>query len=333
MTEGIRDCKRPAADFRLAFTPGHRFQRDDWRYRMEVIPIAELCLPTGRIVAADPGNLDQRVDAYFGRPVPPGRYPVDIAVRHAGRVGDEAESASTACMRVRFRNAAIASWVIATTADQDAGDLQPFQIHGYGVDVGMGSFADSAGLVAVLQRYEAKGETLYDEFYFKKVLPAYTATNGRSANILLDRATGANLVICSSGHGDGFYATYWGLDAKGKPVCLITDFGLLTHHVHESRELGRLAELLGRERRLKLPGGSLRLRVEKPNSRRLIVQKSGPAAGTSEVELRRDGERVHENTATHSYSERGQSAELRFERSIPEDVIVVVSYLDRIEPL
>ena len=50
MAEGVRYCIRPAADFRLAFTPGHRFRRDEWRYEMEVVPIAELRLPTGKIV-------------------------------------------------------------------------------------------------------------------------------------------------------------------------------------------------------------------------------------------------------------------------------------------
>jgi hypothetical protein len=117
---------------------------------MEVALIAELRLPTGKIVAADPGNLDQRVEAYFSQLVPPGRYPVDLAIRRTGKIGEQAKMAATACMRVRFRDAPVADWVIATTPDQDPDDLPPFQIYGYGVDVGMGSFADSSGLVAVL---------------------------------------------------------------------------------------------------------------------------------------------------------------------------------------
>jgi hypothetical protein len=333
MAEGVRHCKRPAADFRLAFTPGHRFQRGEWQYRMEVAPIAALCLPTGKIVAADPGNLDQRVETYFSQLVPPGTYPVDLAIRHTGKIGERMKLADTACMRVSFRVTPVADWVIATTTGQNLDDLEPFEIYGYGVDVGMGSFADSSGLVAVSQKAKAEGKKLYDEFYFEKVLPAYQATNGRYADILLDPSAGSNLVVCSSGHGDGFYASYWGLDGKGKPVCLVTDFGLLTHHVHETRQLGGLEDLLGRERRLKLPGGSLRLRIERPNARKLTIQMSGGAAGTCEVEFHRNGEKVHEKSATHSYGERGRSNELRFEKSIPKDVLVVVSYLDRIEPL
>jgi hypothetical protein len=150
---------------------------------------------------------------------------------------------------------------------------------------------------------------------------------------VLEPATGANLVVCSSGHGDGFYASYWGLDGKGKPVCLVTDVGLLTRHVHETRDLRPLADLVGRERRLKLPGGSLRLRLERPSARKLVVRKSGGAAGTCKVELHRDGETVHWQTASCSSSEREQTDEWRFEKSIPKEVVVAVSYLDRIVPL
>src|SRR5262249_1161947 len=157
--------KRPAADFLLAFTNGHRFQRDELHYEMEVAPIGELYLPTGKIVAADPAHLDQRVEEYFRREVPPGGDPVDIAIRHTGWIGEPSKFANTGCMRVRFRDATIVEWIIATTRDQDPDELPPFEIYGYGVDVGMGSFADSAGLVAVLQQSKERGESLFQEFY------------------------------------------------------------------------------------------------------------------------------------------------------------------------
>jgi Protein of unknown function (DUF4241) len=34
-------------------------------------------------------------------------------------------------------------------------------------------------------------------------------------------------VIFSAGWGDGFYASYWGLNAKGEPLKLVTDFNVL----------------------------------------------------------------------------------------------------------
>jgi hypothetical protein len=325
--------KRPAADFGLAFTPGRRFRRDGWRYRMAVVPVADLRLPTGRIVAADPGTLRHRPDEAFTRTVPPGLYPVDLAVRHTTKVGERGTWAATACLRVRFRETAVAEWVIATCKGQDPDDLPPFQIYGYGVDVGMGSFADAAGLAAARRRCEAEGKTLYDGFFSERVLPAFEATGGRSADVPLDPATGANLVACTSGHGDGFYASYWGLGRNGQPVCLVTDFGLLTHHVHEARDLGPLADLIDRERRLRLPGGTLRLRLERPNARKVIVRQSGTASGTCEVGLRRNGKPVPVSGGTISYGGRQRTAELRFVQSVPADVTVAVTYLDRIEPL
>src|SRR4051812_37031399 len=41
-------------------------------------------------------------------------------------------------------------------------------------------------------------------------------------------ATGANRVVFTSGFGDGYYASYWGLDEQDAPVCTVTDF----HVVH-----------------------------------------------------------------------------------------------------
>jgi hypothetical protein len=333
MAEGIRHCIHPAADFILAFTPGHRFGRDEWQYEMEVTPIAELCLPTGKVVAADPGNLDQRVEGYFHREVPPGRYPVDIAIRHTGRIGEPSKFADTACMRVRFRDAPVTDWVIATTRDQDPEALPPFQIYGYGVDVGMGSFADSAGLVAVLQRYKQQEKSLSDEFYFERVLPAYEASTRGTADILLDPATGANLVVCSSGQGDGFYASYWGLSERGEPVCLVTDFGLLTHHAQATREVGSVAGLLGRPLRLELPGGEVALRVQMPDSRALVVETSGEGASTAEFEVQHGGERVRAAGGTSSYGQGRRIVKTRFGEPIPDQAVLVVSYLDHIEPL
>src|SRR5262245_373754 len=82
---------------------------------MEVTQIGELCLPTGKIVAADPGDLDNRIEEYFHREVAPGKYSVDLAIRHTGPIGEPSKFAKTACMRVRFCDDPIAEWIIATT--------------------------------------------------------------------------------------------------------------------------------------------------------------------------------------------------------------------------
>jgi siroheme synthase len=47
------------------------------------------------------------------------------------------------------------------------------------------------------------------------------------ANHVLDDETGLNIVLFSSGWGNGQYKTYWGLDARGAALCLMTDFQVL----------------------------------------------------------------------------------------------------------
>lgn len=333
MTEYIRFRKHPAANFHLAFTSGYRFQRDEWQYEMEVAQLGELCLPTGKIVAADPSDLDSRIEEYFQREVAPGKYPVDLAIRHTGPIGRPSNFAKTACMRIRFCDEQIAEWVIATTRDQNPDELLPFQIYGYGVDVGMGSFADSAGLDAVSQRYEEQGKTLFDEFYFEQVLPAYEAAAWQSANILLDPSTGANLIVCSSGEGDGYYASYWGLSAEGKPASLVTDFGLLSHSVYAKRKLGPLAELLGQQMDLELPGGEVQLLVEMTDNRTLVIETSGEGADTAEFKLQQDNAHNLRTGESFSYSGGRRTVETRFWEPVSEQAILVVSYLDHVEPL
>jgi hypothetical protein len=43
----------------------------------------------------------------------------------------------------------------------------------------------------------------------------------------LGQPTGANQIAFSTGHGDGFYASYWGYDGTDDIVCLVTDFDIL----------------------------------------------------------------------------------------------------------
>lgn len=314
----------PFEVFEAAFTNGFRYERGGKIYQMEVRPYCELVLPTGRIVAADPGNLDDSVDNYFTETVSPGAYPVDLAIQS---YGESHGSANVACMRVAFQQAPIANWVMATTVGQDPATLEPFQMFGYGVDVGMGSFADSAGLVAVLQEYRQQGKYLYEEFYFDVVLPAYEAAEG-ACNIPLDESTGSNLVICDSGWGDGFYASYWGFDRQGKPVCLITDFGLLTDTIFERKTIGPIMELEAGE--IELPQGTLSYQIEVKSDKRVIVTTSG--ISSAELIFTHNGAAVE--TAGGSYSTDGdkKTNEIRFAKPLPLETIVEVSYRDRIVP-
>jgi hypothetical protein len=40
-----------------------------------------------------------------------------------------------------------------------------------------------------------------------------------------------NVIAFSAGYGDGGYSTYWGLDERGNPACLLTDFAIFTKSI------------------------------------------------------------------------------------------------------
>ena len=236
-------------------------------------------------------------------------------------------------MRIRFREAPIAEWVIATTRGQDPADLPPFQIYGYGVDVGMGSFADSAGLASILRQFEGQRENPVRRVLFRARSTRLPSRRRPQRGHPARPRERRDLIVCSSGQGDGFYASYWGLSAEGRPVWLVTDFGLLSHHVHATRELGPLADLLGRRVRLELPGGGAQLLMRMPDKFTLVVKASGEGVATAEFELRQGSASVRQSGATVSYGESGRTIETRFEEPIPDRAVVVVTHLDRIEPL
>lgn len=174
---------------------------------------------------------------------------------------------------------------------------------------------------------------MFEDFYIEQLLPAIEAADWQSTNLLLDPATGANLIVCSSGEGDGYYASYWGLSAEGRAVTLVTDFGLLSHHIYAKQELGSLTALLGQPMTLRLPGGEVRLQVEMPDSQTLVVETSDAGAASAEIEIQQDSPHNPEVSKSYSYQGDKRTIKTRFAKSISEQAILVISYLDHIEPL
>lgn len=209
-------------DFIQAFTPGAQFAsvyRGLLSIRQQAV--GELVLPSGRIVACDPGDFDMPSLCHaFVDACPPGRYPTDIALVHQENKAPEYDR--VACMRVQFSAAVPVRWQLALLPGQDASTLQPGEFFGYGVDAGLGCFVDAAWL-------EALDGEVGEALYFDTLLPALTAqsTNDNWAHLIVEPVSGATLVACSSGYGDGSYASYWGIDAAGERCWLVTDFALL----------------------------------------------------------------------------------------------------------
>jgi hypothetical protein len=224
---GPGDPPAYAAAFDKAFAPGFSVEtRDEYQgeVRIETVPFrvvaaGTLKLPSGRICAADPfiAITDTKP---FTQATPAGAFPVRLAVADFPSGG-----LRVAFARVHFSDAPVVRWSMAVIEGQDLGTLKEGHIFGYGVDAGTGSFFDPAAgkaAAALLDADENAWEAWQTEGEANgpKVVGPYF--------FLLDVPLGsANAIMFGSGWGDGFYASWFGYDAKGNVVALVTDFATI----------------------------------------------------------------------------------------------------------
>lgn len=198
--------------------------------------VGDLIVPTGRIVACDPFSC---VDApAFVREVPPGTYPVLLALAQFAHNGDERIAAAM----LRLCDAAPVRWepAVWTRNSANAGpeteaEEGPTQTatatngapvaDTYCVDSGFGAFMDEAAIEALLDHIEAEDDDDYLQARLDALRPALGGPEW--FDIPLDEETGANVLLFTSGWGDGAYPSYWGFAANGDLVCLLTDFGVV----------------------------------------------------------------------------------------------------------
>lgn len=182
--------------------------------QITVTPIGDLELPTGEIIVCDPLITGTEMPA-LSRKVKPGRYPVSL-LEAQGRV---------AVAALRFRPGTPVRWELATLPGQDVATLKGDEIFGYPVDAGLGSFMDKTAMVLMS---EQQSKLQADQNYYDDVLAAEFAPN--QDRFVMHRPVAGNplnIAMFWSGWGDGFYPSFWGLDAAGEPLLLTTDFGVL----------------------------------------------------------------------------------------------------------
>lgn len=199
--------------FDAAFTEGYQVQVEGQDYRLHTQAIGELELPTGQLVACDPLVS---CDGPFTQAVPKGRYPLQLAI---ARIGDDER---VAFARIVFAPGPATRWEMALVKGQDPNTLGPDECFGYGVDSGTGGFMDAAALRSYEARRDQEGEA-FDERLFAELDKTYQHT--RSWYLLPTDA--GNVAFFSSGYGDGAYPSYFGYDADGRLVAVVTDFLLL----------------------------------------------------------------------------------------------------------
>ena len=169
----------------------------------------DLVLPTGRVIATDPFFLDSPP---FLIRLTPGSHPVMLL-----EVATSGSSRRVAAAMVRDGTADPVTWKPGRITD--AGE--PATAFAYATDGGTGSFSSPEAI----ERFQRLSELQIDDL-FKRLADGFEATE-LTSTVVLDPTTGANVVAFSSGFGDGSYASWFGFDAAGDPVALLTSFDLI----------------------------------------------------------------------------------------------------------
>lgn len=192
---------------------------------LKPVLVGQLPLPSGRILAGDPGLTFDGCSP-FTRAVPPGRYDViaSLALMRGGwlrwLLASSIERRMSLPPRVAFltmifSRQPVERYELALMEGHDA------EGSGLSVDVAMAGFTDAA---EVERLDEERGELDVigaPDSAFKLRRDLY-----QLANIYTLGQPPVTIAACSSGWGDGLYFAYWGLAADGSPAQLTIDFKL-----------------------------------------------------------------------------------------------------------
>ncbi|HMR18827.1 MAG TPA: DUF4241 domain-containing protein [Sphingobacterium sp.] len=172
----------------------------------DVIPVGNLKISSGKIIATDPVTLSDAIA--FENNFPIGEFPVELAMANIKLINDR----RVAFARLKFSDNPVKKWEFALLPGQSPIDIKSTGVYGYGVDSGLGLFIDQEAMNNLNTILDENWENIFSE-KFKD----YTNYDFQDQNV----------IFFSTGYGDGFYATYIGKDSDGKICQLLTDFGIV----------------------------------------------------------------------------------------------------------
>ena len=203
----------------IVFVDGARFEGladEVWTNRIR--HVGELRFPSGKVLVADSLATSFEREVPLDHEVAEG--PFDVFVAMAETSVDRRVSAAW----VRLSENKVRSWAPAFYEGYEPDDTY---VPGFGVDSGTACIADFDAARSVAG--EAAGDRLLAAFGEADV--------GSDAPVLFHPDMPERFFACSSGLGDGFYSSFWGLDASGQPAVLLVDFDLLIVPIWESFDL------------------------------------------------------------------------------------------------
>lgn len=219
--EPIQGAPSEPTQAALKFTSAERAVLDS--SKIQRITLGEIDLSSGRIVTADPLTLFGAGQS-FTTVVAPGKYPVYVYAKETRSAGIR-----VALAELRFSEVTPVSWKMAVKEGQDVSTLKADEFFGYGVDAGLGSFMSHETVKAFEADMDKAAQTIPDfSDYYSDVLAKVLEKPDPDAIVYPVPSSPENTVaIFHSGWGDGFYPSYFGFDAAGKPVTLVTTFFVL----------------------------------------------------------------------------------------------------------
>lgn len=213
------------------------------------IHIGDVNLPTGRIIAGDALYTDGQ--PAFARTVEPDKYPVYIYMAKIDELHHR-----VAYAKIKFRPENATRHILAITEDlteEELNDLGEDEFYGFPVDSGIACFLDVETNPFYLSRIDKLQEKDGEADYYDEVLADefsnYSGKNAFSRSLgdwndhKPDEASDNNVIMFSSGWGDGYYPAFWGLNENGDNVELVIDF-LLSDFDEEEDEEGEIDSII-----------------------------------------------------------------------------------------
>lgn len=216
------DIMRPESSLEKYFT-----DKEIAGNKIDVISMGKIKITSGEIIACDPiAYLDNDTNPFFDK-FPCGEFEVTASI-----IIDEERIAA---VKIQFTDETPVKYREALYGDEPLDEIETQgDFFGYPVDSGMGCFIDrdaAEKLSEFIVRNEENNDSfnLYQDYFAEfleknaKSNPKYQREDGDWVNMPVPESDG-NMVIFSSGYGDGYYPAYIAEDKNGNICQLVTQF-------------------------------------------------------------------------------------------------------------
>lgn len=208
-----------------AFEPGFVGEDGDRRYALRTLRLGQARIPSGQVIVADPFLISTDNKPLASR-VPPGVYPVDLAVADAGENGQR-----VALARLLISDVVPTRWAMGVVDGEDASTLTGDAIFGFGVDTGTAAFIDASVPRWLEANHPSSDLDVYEDLIdgWQVRGEAAAASLGMPHGFALIEPLGdGDAAMFSPGWGDGTYASWVGYDDQDRPVSIVIDFAVIS---------------------------------------------------------------------------------------------------------